>query len=129
MDYRVERVLIRLSQAIDGFDPMEGIDPAELCWHATDVDANTIGLTPLSEFYVAGFSGYSEPEKWQPASVGLQTVRGLLKHYRRIIAAGEDPLMRRMDVIQRKIDLLDSVEVVLHEAETRGVDFCMVATE
>ena len=128
MDYRVERVLVRLAEPIDGFDPMKGIDPAKLCWHATDIDANSIGLTPLSEFYVADFSGYSEPESWQPASVGLQTVRGLLKQYRRVVADGVDPLMREMAVIQRKIDSLESVEAVLEEADLRGIDFCLVAT-
>ena len=130
MDNRVERVFIRSSDDVPGVDPVKDIDSEEFCWiDPTNIDANTLGVKPLSEFWTAGFREFSEPERWYPASEGLETVTALLGHYRRIVAEGSDPLGRSTEVIAKEVGILEAVENVLTKAQSYDVHFCFVATE
>jgi hypothetical protein len=63
-NFRVERARHRLFDAIDGVDLNANIDAEEFCWiDPTSIDANTCGVTPLSEFYAADFQGWREDDK------------------------------------------------------------------
>lgn len=129
MDYRVERARIRLSDDT-GVDPNARIDTAELCWiDSSGIDANSCGATPLPEFYAADFRGWQEDGEWFPAQEGLQTVRKLLAHYRRILQENADPLGRKMSVIEEKVAILEEVAIVLTAAEEAGSHFCIAVSD
>ena len=128
-DYRVERARLRLSDTIHR-DPNVNIDTAELCWiDPSGIDANSSGLRPLSDFYAADYRGWQEEDKWFTAEEGLTTVRGLLKHYRRILDDGVDPIGREMSVIEGNVSVLEEVEEVLSAADDAGAYFCIAVSD
>lgn len=133
-NYRTERVFVALQRPIPGVDPLKAIDPYALASCYTDRDALTLGLTPLSEFLVADFDGpaaepYVEPRRWFKAATGLKTVRGILKHYRELVAKGQDPSGRPIRTIQENVVVLEALETVLAEAHAERVRFCLLAKD
>lgn len=125
----MERARIRLSEHI-GRDPNERIDTAELCWiDPSGIDANSCGVTPLSEFYAADFPDWREDDKWFSPDEGLTAVRKLLRHYERIVEIRNDPLGRAMDVIADNAALLREVAEVLIAAKDAGASFCISVSD
>ena len=129
-NYRVESVRIKLSEEIAGLDPNFGIDNEELAWlDSTGIDTNSSGAQPLSDFYAADYPDWKEDDKWFPADAGVTAVQQLIKHYQRIIADGEDPMGRKLDMIQSKLDLLTSIGRILKTAADQDVYFCLAVSQ
>lgn len=74
-----ETAIIRLDRPVPGFDHSRAVDPTLLCsvLYSVDTDAELLNLEPLKSF---GVWPNMKP-RWWPASAGLKTVRGLIKHY------------------------------------------------
>ncbi|MBB01152.1 MAG: hypothetical protein CMJ47_00740 [Planctomyces sp.] len=128
-NYSVQKVRIRLSDEIAGLDPISEIDNEELAWiDSTGFDANSSGAQPLSDFYAADYTDWQEDDKWFPAETGVNSVQKMIKHYQRIIADGEDPMGRQLDVIKSKLAVLTSVEKILKIAADDDVYFCLAVS-
>ncbi|MCH5378298.1 MAG: hypothetical protein JJ992_30445, partial [Planctomycetes bacterium] len=110
--------------------PNADLDTEEFCWiDASCIDANSCGVTPISDFYAADYPDWREDDKWFPARNGLDTVNGLLEYHKRNVAARADPMGRNSAVIEEKIALLEELARVLNAADAEGAFFCIAVTD
>jgi hypothetical protein len=118
----MEKLYIRLERPIPGKDHIKAIDPerfAELHGRWDDV-AQLLDVDRINDFYVYEGEHGKYPVRWHRAAKALKAIRALLEYYRS--GKGELSDERRQQVIQ----LFETVETILDDADLRGIRFCFV---
>ncbi len=123
-NFRCERLFVKLDQPVPGLDHIKAIDPVDLAGLHTGDDALFLDLTPLEDFV---FGPYDRP-RWISAAVGLQTTRGLLALYEKLISRA-DTSRGSVEHLAKKVEVLKRLEAILEAADTHDRRFCLVAKD
>lgn len=124
-NFRCERLFVMLDEPVPELDHLRAVDPVRFSMHYSDDHADQLGLTPLSEFTFAPF----ERARWFEPAEGLRTVRGLCDLYRDWLKRGSNPYGFSAEMLERKIEVLEQVEVVLEAASSRDRRFYLAAKD
>jgi hypothetical protein len=118
----MEKLYIRLQRPIPGVDHLRVIDPEEFADHHGQWDdvAPLLDVDRINDFYVYEGEYGKRPVRWHRAAKGLKAVRAVLEYYR----SGRGALDAEQR--QRTLELFESVERILDDADLRDIRFCFV---
>lgn len=118
----VETLRIRLQRPIPGVDHLNAVDPERFAWlHGRwDDIAGELGVDKINDFYV--YEGEHGPARtrWYQAKEALGAVRAVLEYYH----AGRGSLSD--EDREETIDVFETVESLLDDADLREIRFCFV---
>jgi hypothetical protein len=127
-NFRCERALVMLDEPVPGLNHLRAVDPegfADLLNEAMSFWMVEAGNAPLTDFLYAP----GDRPKWRPAGKGLRSVRGAMELYRKWLEAGENPLGRTQQSLERDLAVLGQVAEVLDLADGRDRRFYFAARD
>jgi hypothetical protein len=119
------KCFVRLKEPIPGTDHINFIDQREFAetHHLIDTIAGQLGVDRINDFYVYKGEYGSHSVKWHTAADGLAAMRAVKDYNERHEAM---PELATLEYRVRTLNVLNRLEELLAEADSRDIRFCIV---
>ncbi|QDV87610.1 hypothetical protein TBK1r_66410 [Stieleria magnilauensis] len=118
----MEKLHLRLQRPVPGVDHMNAVDPEQFArFHPHwDTIAANLDVDRINDFYVYEGEYGNSSTRWHSSAKGLMAARSVLEHLRDNRGALDDQTHASY------IDLMETIESVLDDADLRDTRFCFV---